>query len=408
MYKNIFYMSVLSKIGGTESFFYYMARKYKDNDITFFYRTGDAEQVKRLKKYARVIKWNGEVIECKKAFFNYFTDIINYVKADEYIQVLHTDYKEQMKNIGYGIKPDHRITKFIGVSKVVCKHFTELTGIPCELCYNPIELDKPKKVLNLVSATRLTKEKGKERMIKLGKLLDEANIPYLWTVFTNDYKEIDNENIIYMKPRLDISDYIANADYLVQLSSNGEGFGYTPAEALTLGTPVIVTPCDAFKEIGIKDGVNGFMLDFNMENVDVNRIYKSKLEVDWKPPRSNWCNLLEKGKSTYKEEMKMVHRVRATKEYKVECLTDAVLGFVPEEGYEFEVDEERFRILSGNNSYNKVFVTEVIQPLKKPEELKEAEENKPEEKKPEEDKKKVVPKKETAVKKVPNKKKAVK
>lgn len=47
-------------------------------------------------------------------------------------------------------------------------------------------------------------------MIKLAELLDEANVKYIWLVFTNDTKAINNENIIYMKPRLDIRPVLAS------------------------------------------------------------------------------------------------------------------------------------------------------------------------------------------------------
>jgi hypothetical protein len=53
-----------------------------------------------------------------------------------------------------------------------------MTGLPCSLCYNPINVDPPKRILSLVSATRLTKEKGKARIVKLAKALDDAGIPY--------------------------------------------------------------------------------------------------------------------------------------------------------------------------------------------------------------------------------------
>ena len=52
--KNIFYFSYLNKIGGVESFFYYLVKKYKNFDIVIFYDKADPEQLNRLKKYARV------------------------------------------------------------------------------------------------------------------------------------------------------------------------------------------------------------------------------------------------------------------------------------------------------------------------------------------------------------------
>lgn len=296
--KNIFYFRVLNSIGGIETFFYYLAKKYKDWDITVYYSTGDARQVRRLRKYVRVKRYQGEHIKCDKAFFNFNLDIIDNVEAKEYIQIAHGDYKAM------GITPNThpKLTKYLGVSKQVCKTYKEVTGYDTELVYNPIEIDKPKKVLNLISATRLTDEKGKPRMEKLGRMLDEAGIPYIWTIFTDDTDAILNKNIAYMRPRLDIINYIANADYLVQLSDN-EGYCYSVVEALTVGTPVIVTDCPVFRELGVNKD-NGFILDFDMSNVHIDKIYKGLPEFKYKPKEDNWDKILAKGKSTYKEEEK--------------------------------------------------------------------------------------------------------
>ena len=93
--KNIIYIKHLTLIGGTESFIYYLIKKYKDYDITVFYKSGAPEQIDRLSQYARVRKYVGQKIKCEKAFFNYTTDIIDNVEAEEYIQIIHTDFKEQ-------------------------------------------------------------------------------------------------------------------------------------------------------------------------------------------------------------------------------------------------------------------------------------------------------------------------
>ena len=244
---------------------------------------------------------------------NYTFGIINKIEAKEYIGILHTDFKEQ--NLSF-VVPE-KVTKLIGVSQTVCDSFKEQKGLECELCYNPIEIEKPKKVLNLISATRLTKEKGKDNIIKFARKLDEAGIPYLWTIFTDDTKVINNPNIIYMKPRLDIIDYIANADFLCQFSKAGEGFGYTIAESLSVGTPVIVTPNKAFLEIGVKDGENGFVVDYDLNDVDVKKIYESDLKnkFKYKVPADNWKNILAKGESTYKKDLKTIVKVMALKDY---------------------------------------------------------------------------------------------
>ena len=308
--KNIFYFRHINKIGGIESFFYYLAKKYKDYDITIYYETGDIYQIKRLSKFVRVKQYNGEHIKCDKAFFNFNLDIIDNVEAKEYIQIAHGDYKAM------GIKPNthNKITKYLGVSNQVCKTYEEITGNETSLVYNPIKIDKPDRVLNLISATRLTAEKGKKRIIKFAKLLEENNIPYIWTIFTDDTNAINNPNIIYMKPRLDIINYIANADYLVQLSDN-EGYCYSVVESLSVGTPVIVTDIPVFKEIGVKNGQNGFIVDFDLSNVNIKDIYQKSLKFKYEPKEDNWNEVLAKGESTYQKDLKTKVKVKCIKTY---------------------------------------------------------------------------------------------
>lgn len=296
---NIFYFSHINSIGGVETFFSNIAKKYQDYDITVLYKTGDQEQINRLKKYVRCLHYNNQKVKCKKFFINYNIDIIDNVEAEEYIQIVHTVYNEYWKPY-----PHPKITKYVGVSKVACEAFEKVMNIPCELCYNPILVDESNKVLRLMSATRLTSEKGKERMVQLSKLLDEAGIPYLWLIFTDDNLPINNPSIMYMKPRLNITPYMKGAHYVVQLSNDVEGFGFTPGESLSVGTPVIVTDVRAFKEIGVNKD-NGFILNLDMNNVPIQEIYEKAGNFNFKyePPKDVWNKLLAPGKSTYQEEL---------------------------------------------------------------------------------------------------------
>lgn len=308
--KNIFYHKNIIRIGGIETFLYEIAKIYQDLDITILYQEADPEQLKRLKKYVRVKKYNGEKIKCEKFYINYVDDISENIEAKEYIRIIHADYKAiQLKPI---INP--KVSRYIAVSKQAAKSFEELTGIKCDVVYNPIQIDKPKRVLNLISATRLTAEKGRNRMIKLAKLLDKAEIPYIWTIFTNDTNIIDNPNVIYMKPRLDIINYIANADYLVQLSDN-EGYCYSIVESLCVGTPVIVTDCPVFNEIGVKNGENGFILDFDLNNININDIYEKRLKFEYEPLKNNWDKILAKGESEYKKDLKILVDVKCINDF---------------------------------------------------------------------------------------------
>lgn len=123
------------------------------------------------------------------------------------------------------IKPiiDNRIDEWLAVSEGAQREWYELTGIKPKLIRNPLQIVEEEKepVLWLISATRLTPEKGKDRMISLANQLDNAGIKYIWLVFTNDTEAINNPNIVYMKPKINIRPYIAsikNKGYGVQLS----------------------------------------------------------------------------------------------------------------------------------------------------------------------------------------------
>ena len=363
---NIYYFSVISEIGGIETFFYQLAKKYSDRNLTIIYREANEKQLKRLRKYVQCIPYCGQKIKCKKAFFNFNTDIINDVEAEEYILVIHGDYKTMIEQGQIDAAPGHeKIDKYVGVSKIACEAFTKVTGKPCKLCYNPIEIEEPKQVLNLISATRLTREKGKQRMELFAKALDDAGIPYLWTVFTNDTNAINNPNIIFMKPRLDISNYIASADYLVQLSDN-EGYCYSVVEALGLGTPVIVTPCPVFNEIGVVDKKNGYILPFDMKDFSVEDIYMNIPKFYYLPFRDKWGELLTNSKSDYQNKKDKKFKVQATGAYRQLNLQDAELRRIPEVGETWEVDYYRLLFLQGNNPKLTKFVDLVEEEKKYP------------------------------------------
>ena len=59
--------------------------------------------------------------------------------------------------------------------------------------------------------------------------------------------------------------------------SDQEAFCYSIVEALTLGTPVITTPMDVLEELGVIDGVNGYVVPYDMKgvqaaNIDIYRL----------------------------------------------------------------------------------------------------------------------------------------
>lgn len=303
IYENVFYFKTISSIGGCESFFWYLSQLY--NDFTIVYRNGDPEQVKRLAKNVEIIKYEDKygTIKCKRFFCNYGLDIP--VEAEEKYHIIHCDYKHtNFKPIMY---PNF---KYIGVSKLACDSFKELTGIEAELIYNPVVIKKTntpklKDKLHLISATRLTAEKGGERINQLCRLLEKNNIDYEWTVYSNRRFRFYGRNIKIEKPKLDLRKEMEQATYVVQLSSH-ESFGLTVAESLMLGTPVIITDIPAFKEIGCKHGENAIICDLDMRNVDIELIKKGLPQFEYNPPKSNWGKYLSnKGNYNPQEKIKV-------------------------------------------------------------------------------------------------------
>lgn len=312
-YANLFYFHTLNSAGGIETFFYQLAKKYgKEFDLTLFYRKGDAAQIKRLSKVMRVRRYrDGQTLRAKRAFVCFNTDIMDNIEADEYYQMLHGDY------VALGVYPmEHpKIQKWIAVSEVVRNAYCTGKGRDSMVSHNPYTPENPRKVLNLVSATRLTPDKGWDRMLILADALDKAGVPFQWTVYTdNPNKPVDNPSITLKPSRLDVVDFIANADYYVQLS-DAEGYCYSVVEALSVGTPVIVTDFKVAREIGVHNGKNGWILPMSMENLPIGEIYKGVGAFEYTPLPDKWNELLVKGDAEGTDQEPKIVKVRCIRVY---------------------------------------------------------------------------------------------
>lgn len=350
---NVFYVSNFNVIGGVETYIYELARKYNDYDIAVVYKTGHPKQIRRLMKYVKVYKYKGGFIKCKKFFCNYETDIIDKVDADTYTQLIHAMFKTN--KITPRLNP--RIDKYLAVSNIARDEFKELTGIDAEVCRNPLQITEEEKepILSLISATRLTQEKGKNRMEILANELTRNGIDFIWYVFTNDDKAINNDNVVYCKPRLNIRpilNQVKGKGYGVQLS-DCEGDCYFTRECEALGVPLIVTPIPSFIEQGLKEGVNCYYVPFDMQDINVDRFtkiptYEGYIKED------KWIEQIVKDKSNYKEGNMKV-RLRVIRNYfDVQLDKDLPIG------YEYETTQKRADELL-NNPNNLVEVAEYIE-----------------------------------------------
>lgn len=298
-YANVFIVHSIQELGGVETYLWEIAKKYNAYDVVVAYTEANGKQLERLRKLVRCIKIN-QPIECEQCFFAYEFNF-DLVKADKYICVAHANY--EIQNLPVCISP--KVTKYMGVSKWVSEGYERLLkakGVnkPVEVCYNPIQVEQPRKILKLISPTRLSKEKGKERMIKLAQKLTDLKVPFIWLVFTDS--EIPNlPGFIRLAPQMDVRDYIAEADYLVQLSDT-EGYCYSVMEAWCLGTMTITTPVESFYEQGLIDGENGYVIDFDMNGLTdefIDKIYTGIHEFKYTPKIDGYEKLIIKKPSTY-------------------------------------------------------------------------------------------------------------
>ena len=289
----VIYTAQTFALGGIETFIYNFCMNMKEYyDIIVLYESMDIKQIKRLEQHVCVMKNNtAKNILCDTLIVNRITDNNPpNVSFKQKIQMVHSCKLQNTfvipKNYNYVVPVSEAAYKTYEVNYENCHVINNLT-------YSP----KPDKLLKLISATRLTFEKGEERMVRLAKTLKDNNIPFMWLMFTERHLKENIDEIIYMKPTLDIRRYIAEADYLVQLSDS-EGFCYSIVEALDLGVPVITTPITVLDEIGFKDKKHGYVIPFNVSiSKDfVNDIYtkipKVKYKYDNESRISQWRELL--------------------------------------------------------------------------------------------------------------------
>lgn len=299
-----------------------MVKKYKDKDIAVVCKTIAPEQLRRLQKYCRVYIHTYQKIECKIAIINWDTSIINYITKDIWsenakdgegiYQTIHTDYTHPTQGT---VPEDDRIKYYLAITEDIKNKFIEMTGRKnIMVCRNPLEIEDEKPILMLVSATRLTKEKGGDRMLALANELERQGIDFIWFIFTTNEYDNDpvwnNKNIIHLPNRLDWGKYLKIANWLIQ-PSEVEGDSYTLKEALYRGIPIVACELPYFKEIGIENGKNALFLNKDCSNVEyvakeMRRIFKFKFNAI----KDGYDKIIMDSKSKYSEELKKITKVQ--------------------------------------------------------------------------------------------------
>jgi glycosyltransferase involved in cell wall biosynthesis len=153
-------------------------------------------------------------------------------------------------------------------------------------------------MIRLVTISRISKEKGFLRMLKMETILKQRGVNFIWDCYgdttTNHAKNIipkfKNVNFkgVTHKPKEVVKEY----DYLVQLSDT-EGFPYSIYEAMQQMIPVIATDFPSIHEM-IEKGVNGYILKKDLSNLDINKINNPPVINSFKEKSTekDWINFL--------------------------------------------------------------------------------------------------------------------
>ena len=319
----LLYTSYLHVIGGIETFVEsWVAIMRKHYDIGLFCPQMPLEMASRLSQVIPVWR-NKEDITCDTLIMIRMMDRIPInVTYQHSVRMCHAC----RTNPAWRIEND--CDEIIHVSEASRKSFNT-SG---KVILNPV-IKSDRRALLLVSATRIPaidKGKNADRMVKLAEMLNKASIPFMWLNFSDSPLDGAPQGMVNVGKFHDMQSYIARADYLVQLSDQ-EGFGYSVAEALIQHTAVICTPFATTKELGIEDGVNGYIVPYDM-NFDVQKLlYVPAFDYTYDNTAivKQWRKVLGTKKPTRSYKPPKMSKVRAVIEYR-----DMELGRIVEPGEE--------------------------------------------------------------------------
>lgn len=295
----ILYTNSLTELCGLYIWTLNFVKTFKDKHIKILCKMYKPSLRKELEEYAECVTLNPTTIyKCRTLIQNYQVDEIpQNISATQTYVVVHCDYYD------YDLDLDKSLN-YICVSESAQNTLKERFGMDSVAIIPFMPKAVKKRVYRFVSATRLTKSKGLNRMLKLAELFKQSGICWQWIVFCErdttsisfrcEYPEIVIANPVSNETMLS---YMADADYTIQLSDS-EGFCYAVHESLMMGTPVIVTDIPIFKMI--VNGYNGYRLPLDMSKIPIDEILNNIpkgfiYHTEQAALKNKWQNLIEGG-----------------------------------------------------------------------------------------------------------------
>lgn len=307
----VIYRRIINDIGGLMTFILnYVDQMGQDYDITILAENVAQNRMLQLLPKVRVMATKDKPIVCDSLIMLSFLDRLpKNVTAEKVIRMCHACKTDP----SWHIPEDY--DELVYVSDTAKETFCDTDHITV----HNFNTDTSRDMLMLVSATRLpAPDKGdiENRMRKLAKMLNDADIPFIWLNYSDGHLDKAPANFYNMGISYDMQSIIKKADYCVSLSDS-ECWSYTVLESLMCGTPMICTPFKSAFEMGIEDGVNAHVIPFDMD-FDVNilkNIPKFKYKYDNDKIKKQWQQLLGDPKPYERYNPQKMVMVKAKQQY---------------------------------------------------------------------------------------------
>lgn len=151
------------------------------------------------------------------------------------------------------------------------KDIKEAVVIPNMLDYYPEKIDTPqKKGKHIISAGRLTKQKGYDLLLKAWQKVHQKHPDWIldiygkgedYNILMENIEEMHLQQVVYIHPpTMDIYSKYMESDFYV-MSSRWEGFGLVLAEAMSCGIPCVAFNCPHGPSDIIRQGQDGILVE---------------------------------------------------------------------------------------------------------------------------------------------------
>lgn len=306
--KIIIYHNYLYKIGGIETWVYNFVKEFNEYDITVVCKDIDKSQMEHIGQYANVEIDRGQSFECEVLVLGNYdaAHVLSRTKADKVYQIIHADWQgiiQQPIWHNFVWKKDNRIDEIITVSQTAKEGLLETMGYDSEVIYNPLDQDfKEEDGLTFITLSRMTSEKGGNRILKMARKMKEEGRKFIWLLcctleqcspeLIKAIKDIPE--FVIIEPSIHNKTLIKNCDYLVQLSDT-ESFCYSAYEALQRQVPVILTDFPEAFNI-VDDGENGYIVKRDLSDLDLDKIFNHIPKAQYYIDRCNtdkWEQMLK-------------------------------------------------------------------------------------------------------------------